>query len=248
VLLLFGSRQWPFDGRANLAVLLCEQRRGITPTAPCRTRGHRQMRSSDTERQPPDTGERRRSGLLSRCLLTFTGKSFVLPPDDSFDDDAYGQERTQSNPQALLRQESRAAASMCDQTRTSRNVFLNHVSPVRFLSGPPSFPSPQPLNSSRLVPALLPANTAASTVPYPHPYPNARQKRSFLHSLTLRLSSSPAGSRDRRGIRVSRRDTTATGTAVHDTGAPAEPFWRQRGTLWIRSRSECPRHDCRCSR
>jgi hypothetical protein len=29
-----------------------------------------------------------------RCFLTFTGKPFVIQPDDSFDDNAYGQART----------------------------------------------------------------------------------------------------------------------------------------------------------
>jgi hypothetical protein len=40
------------------------------------------------------------------------GKPFVIQPDDSFDDYACGQERTQSNLQALLREESRAVAAM----------------------------------------------------------------------------------------------------------------------------------------
>jgi len=47
-------------------------------------------------------------------LLGFKGKLFATQPDDSFDDDAYGQERTQSNPQALLYEESRAVAAMCE--------------------------------------------------------------------------------------------------------------------------------------
>ena len=46
-------------------------------------------------------------------LLGFKGKLFATQPDDSFDDDAYGQERTQSHPQALLREERRAAAGRC---------------------------------------------------------------------------------------------------------------------------------------
>jgi hypothetical protein len=45
-------------------------------------------------------------------LLIFTGNPFVVQPDDNFDDNAYGQERTTSNPQALLRKERRAAAGM----------------------------------------------------------------------------------------------------------------------------------------
>jgi hypothetical protein len=65
----------------------------------------------------------------------FKGKPLVVQPDDSFDDDAYGHERTQSNPQALPRKERRAAAGMCERTRTGGNVVLNRVAQVRFLSG-----------------------------------------------------------------------------------------------------------------
>src|SRR6516162_1861716 len=45
--------------------------------------------------------------------------------------------------------------------------------------------------------------------------------------LTLRMGSSPAGSRDRRGSRIDGTGTTATGTALRDGGVPAEPSWRQ---------------------
>jgi hypothetical protein len=76
-------------------------------------------------------------GRLLRRFETFTGKSFVIQPDDSFDDYAYGHERTQSNPQALPRAERRAVAAMPERTRTGGNVFLNRVAQVRFLSGPP---------------------------------------------------------------------------------------------------------------
>ena len=119
-----------------------------TPDDARRTRGHGQLRSSDTLRQPSDTGEQGRLGLLIRCLLIFTGKPLVIQPDDSFDDYAYGQERTQSNPQALLRKESRAAAGMCERTRTRGNVFLHRVAQVRFLSGPPFFPRAKPIEFS----------------------------------------------------------------------------------------------------
>jgi hypothetical protein len=44
-------------------------------------------------------------GLLSRCFLNFKGKLCVVQPDDYFDDNAHGQERTTSNPQAMLRKE-----------------------------------------------------------------------------------------------------------------------------------------------
>jgi hypothetical protein len=106
------------------------------------------MRSSDTERQPPDTGERRRSGLLSRCLLIFTGNPFVIQPDDSFDDDAYGQGRTQSNSQALPREESRAVAAMPERTRTGGKVFLNRVLGLDSLLdlSVPVAPVPKPLS------------------------------------------------------------------------------------------------------
>ena len=60
-----------------------------------------------------------------------------MQPDDSFDDNAYGQERTTSNPQAVLRKERRAVVALCERTRTRRKVFLNRVAQVRFLSGPP---------------------------------------------------------------------------------------------------------------
>jgi hypothetical protein len=65
-------------------------------------------------------------GLEAGCGVA-AGKPFVLQPDDSFDDDASGHERTQSNPPALLRKERRAAAGMCECTRTRGNVFLNRV-------------------------------------------------------------------------------------------------------------------------
>jgi hypothetical protein len=68
---------------------------------------------------------RRVVGLLIRCFQTFLSKPFVLPPDDSFDDNAYGQERTVSNPPALLREERRVVAALYERTRTRGNVFLN---------------------------------------------------------------------------------------------------------------------------
>jgi hypothetical protein len=83
------------------------------------------------------TGEQRRLGLLIRCFLPFKGRPFVVQPDDNFDDNAYGHARTQSNPQALLREESRTAAARYERTRTRCNVFLNRVAQGRFLSGPP---------------------------------------------------------------------------------------------------------------
>jgi len=87
--------------------------------------GMGRLRSSDTSRQPPYTGEQRRLGLLIRCFLAFKGEPFVIQTDDSFDDDAYGQERTRSNPQALLREETRAVAAIYERARTGGNVFLN---------------------------------------------------------------------------------------------------------------------------
>ena len=75
--------------------------------------------------------------LSAAAVLTFKGKPIVMQPDDSFDDYAYGQERTQSNPPALPRAERRAAAGMHERTRTGGNVFLNRVAQVLFLSGPP---------------------------------------------------------------------------------------------------------------
>src|SRR5215469_2836484 len=66
------------------------------------------------------------------------GKPFVLQPDDSFDDYTYGQERTQSNPQALPRAERRAVAAIYERTRTGGKVFLNRVAQVQFLSRPPA--------------------------------------------------------------------------------------------------------------
>jgi hypothetical protein len=75
--------------------------------------------------------------LLIRCFLPFKGKPFVVQPDDNFDDYAYGQGRTTSNPPALLDEERRAVAALCESTRTRRNVFLNRVAQVRVLSGPP---------------------------------------------------------------------------------------------------------------
>jgi hypothetical protein len=53
-------------------------------------------------------------GLLIRCFLQVKGKPFVVQPDDKFDDYAYRRERTLSNPQALLREERRAAAALCE--------------------------------------------------------------------------------------------------------------------------------------
>jgi hypothetical protein len=61
--------------------------------------------------------ERRRMvylGLFIQCFLPFKGKPFMVQPDDKFDDYGHGQERTQSDPQALLRKESRAAAGRCE--------------------------------------------------------------------------------------------------------------------------------------
>ena len=113
-----------------------------------RIRGYGQLPHGNTERQPSYTGEQRRLGLLIRCLLTVTGKPFVLQPDDNFDDNAYGHKRTQSNPQALLREERRAVAAMYERTRTGGNVFLNRVAQVRVLSGPPFFPRAKPIEFS----------------------------------------------------------------------------------------------------
>src|SRR5215472_13301595 len=107
-----------------------------TPDDARRIRGHGQLPHGNTERQPSYTGERRLLGLLIRCFLSFTGQPFVIQPDDNFDDYAYGQGRTQSNSQALPRTERRAVAAMYERTRTRRNVFLNRVAQVRFLSGP----------------------------------------------------------------------------------------------------------------
>ena len=56
---------------------------------------------------------RRVVGLLIRCLLTFNSKPSVLQPDDNCDANVYGEERTTSNPQAVLRKQSRAAGR-CD--------------------------------------------------------------------------------------------------------------------------------------
>jgi hypothetical protein len=78
----------------------------------------------------------------------FTGKLFVVQPDDSCDDDAYGHERTLSNSSALPREESRAVAAQYERTRTGGNVFLNRVAQVRFLSGPPFFLVGRPMNSA----------------------------------------------------------------------------------------------------
>jgi hypothetical protein len=72
----------------------------------------------------------------------------VIHPDDKFDDYVYGQERTTSNSQALLREERRAVAALYERTRTRRNVFLHRVAQGRFLSGPPFFPRVQPIEFS----------------------------------------------------------------------------------------------------
>jgi hypothetical protein len=77
-------------------------------------------------------------GLLIRCFLIFTGNPFVLQPDDSFDDDANGHERTPSNPQALLREESRAVAAMPERTRTGSNVFLRAPNKTGIVEGLPA--------------------------------------------------------------------------------------------------------------
>ena len=102
------------------------------------------MCMTDTERQPSDTGEQRRLGLLIRCILIFTGKAFVIQPDDSFDDYAHRHERTLSNSQALPREERRVAAHVDGRTRTGGKVFLTRVTQVRFLSGPPNISALRP--------------------------------------------------------------------------------------------------------
>jgi hypothetical protein len=91
---------------------------------------------------------RRVVGLLIRCFLQVKGTPFVVQPDDNFDDNAYGHERTQSNPRVLQCTERRAAAALCERTRTHRKVFLHRVAQVRVLSGPPFFPRAKPIEFS----------------------------------------------------------------------------------------------------
>jgi hypothetical protein len=86
----------------------------------------RLARESHNRSKPPSSsGLMGLEGLLIRCFLHFKGKPFVVQPDDNCDDYACGQERTQSNPQAFLRKERRAAVGRYERTRTRRKGFLN---------------------------------------------------------------------------------------------------------------------------
>src|SRR5262245_23331836 len=124
----------------NANTLVQGNRRASLPTAPVSlTRpapsfAPAPTTNRDTKRQPSSTGEQRQLGLLIRGFLPFTGNPFVIQPDDSFDDYACEHERTQSNPQALPREERRAVAAIYERTRTGGNVFLHRVAQVRFLS------------------------------------------------------------------------------------------------------------------
>jgi hypothetical protein len=57
--------------------------------------------------------------------------------DDSFDDNAHKQRHTETNTRKPIRGERTEAANVDERTRTGSKVFLNRVSEVRILSGPP---------------------------------------------------------------------------------------------------------------
>ena len=152
---------------ARACPLFCPQHRrpSAIPGDTGRTGEEPTYRGDDTHRQPLNSGDTAGLGLRIRCFLTFTGKPFMLQPDDNCDDDACGQGRTQSNSQALLREENGAVAAMSERTRTGGNVFLNRVAQVRFLSGPPINSALTP-HHNRRGPATTPKhrNTSAPSL------------------------------------------------------------------------------------
>ena len=66
------------------------------------------------------------------------------------------------------------------------------------------------------------------------------QRMTGVENLALRMGSSPAGARDRRGSRLDGTGTTATGPAGRDGGVPAEPCWRPWDHRCTRSSGEGP--------